>query len=44
MRGRVEETEIEFKTFCSDIMLNYGLLQKFKLLWYDKFNHLATQF
>ena len=30
------------KTCCSDIMLNYWLFQKFKLLWYDKFNHLTT--
>ena len=44
MRGRVKETEIEFKTSCPDIMLNYGLFQKFKLLRYGKFNHLAMQF
>ena len=32
------------KTFCSDIMLNYWLSQKLKLLWYDKFYHLTTYF
>ena len=42
MRGRVEETMIEPKISCSDIMLNYRLSQKFKLLGYGKFNHLTN--
>ena len=44
MGGRVEETRIKLKTFRSDIMLNYQLSQKFKLLGYGKFNHLTTYF
>ena len=39
MGDRVEETEIELRTFYSDTMLNYWLFQKFKLLKYDKFNN-----
>ena len=38
--GRVEEIMIKLKTFCFDTILNYRLFQKFKLLRYDKFNHL----
>ena len=44
MGGKVEETGIDLRISCSDIMLNYQLSQKFKLLEYGKFNHLTTQF
>ena len=44
MRGRVKKTMIELRILCSDTMLNYGLSQKFKLLGYDKLNHLTTFF
>ena len=40
--GRVEETEIELKISYSNIILNYWLFQKFKLLENNKFNHLTT--
>ena len=35
----MEGIEVELRTFYSDIMLNYWLFQKFKLLRYDKFNN-----
>ena len=35
---------IKFKTFGFNTMINYQLFQKFKLLGYDKFNHLTTYF
>ena len=38
----MEETMIEFRISCLDIMLNYLLSQKFKLLGYGKFNHLTN--
>ena len=38
----IKHVHSRLKTSCSDIMLNYWLFQKFKLLWYDKFNHLTT--
>ena len=44
MEGKVKETWIEFRTSWFDIMLNYRLSQKFKLLEYDKFNYLTTYF
>ena len=37
----MEETEIELKISYFDIMLNYWLSQKLKLLRYGKFNHLT---
>ena len=39
MKGRVEII-IEFRVFYFDIMLNYQLFQKFKLLRNSEFNHL----
>jgi len=42
MGGRVEETSIESRISCSDIMLNFRLSQKLKLLRYGKFNHLTN--
>ena len=36
------ETGNEFKTSCSDTMLNYRFLQKVKLLGNDEFNHHLT--
>ena len=44
MGGRLEETEIELRTPCSDTILNYRLSQKFKLLGCGKFNHLNAYF
>ena len=44
MRGKVKETLIELRTSRFDIMLNYQLFQKFKLLRYGKFNNLTTNF
>ena len=40
MGGRIK-SEIKLRIFCSDIMLNYQLSQKFKLLGNGKFNHLT---
>ena len=39
MEGRVK-IRIELRIFCSNTMLNYRLLQKFKLSENGKFNHL----
>jgi hypothetical protein len=33
-------SRIRTQDICSDIMLNYNLFQKFKLMKKDKFNHL----
>ena len=38
----MEEIMIELKISYLDIMLNYLLSQKFKLLRYGKFNHLTN--
>jgi hypothetical protein len=35
------ETWFKFRITCSDIMINYQLSQKFKLLGNDGFNHLT---
>ena len=40
MGGRVKQG-IELRISCSDIMLNYKLSQKFKLLGNSEFNHLT---
>ena len=40
MGGRVKQG-IELRISCSDIMLNYKLSQKFKLLGNGEFNHLT---
>ena len=40
MEGRVKQG-IELRISCSDIMLNYKLSQKFKLLGNCEFNHLT---
>ena len=42
MGGRVEETGIEFRIFCSDTMLNYQISQNLKLLRYGKFDNLIN--
>ena len=42
MGSRVKEIEIEFRIFCSNIMLNYQMSQNLKLLRYGKFNHLIN--
>ena len=42
MKDRVEETIIELRISCPDIMLNYLLSQNFKLLGYGRFNHLTN--
>ena len=44
MGRRVEETRIKLRTSYSDIMLNYQLFQKVKLLGYGKFNYLTIYF
>ena len=42
MGSKVKETKIEFRIFCSNIMLNYQMSQNLKLLRYGKFNHLIN--
>ena len=42
MGSKVKETEIKFRIFCSNIMLNYQMSQNLKLLRYGKFNHLIN--
>ncbi len=36
------ESRFKLGITCSDTMRNYRLSQKFKLLWYDEFNHLTN--
>ena len=38
----IEHVHSRLKISYSDTMLNYGLSKKFKVLQYDKFNHLTT--
>ena len=38
----MEEIMVELRISCSHTMLNYQLSKKFKLLGYDKFNHLTN--
>ena len=42
MGSKVKETEIKFRIFCYNIMLNYQMSQNLKLLRYGKFNHLIN--
>jgi hypothetical protein len=41
MGGELTESRLDLMTFGSDIMLNYQLFQKVKLIGRDKFNHLT---
>jgi hypothetical protein len=42
MEGEMTESRFDHRTFGSNIMLNYQLSQKLKLIGKGKFNHLTS--